>query len=363
MPYSPPPLHKANLPLQDATYVHSPTLAATGDDSGVTGDLLRDQRVAPTSEKDSKVQGYPVPSEQAPLSRAFIDNPFCARRPALRELPFAAPAGVAWGVASPDTAAAWTTQDNHEPPTVSESRGHWGARSQTENTFSSSSAVGGVSVRSGEEETRQRSGLDLARIREAEPPANPLSRSFLRETPSFRARGEEALWPFAPGLKNKEGDRSGIAADWQAGHNMGVLDRATAADNPSIGDVDWGQPDEAVWRQPVWGESGGGEDGVDVRYAGGQTNRTCPVQEELALRDGAETTAEHAREVGSDESPTYPTVGMHTMKNILVDCRRLARQKTNARNFQRIQTTVTPCTLVRCADSRWTYGKVVVHWP
>lgn len=253
-----------------------------------------------TSEKDSKIHEYPVPSVQAPLSRAFIDSPFCSRRPALRELPFALPAGVAWGAASPDTAAAWTTEDSRQQLYLSESRSRWGDRSQAENHF----AVGSVSARSGGGETRQRSGLDLSGARDAEPPVDPLSRNFLREAPSFGARGEEAPWPLPPGLESKEGDRSGSIADWQAEHTMGVLDRATAAENPLNSDTGWGQPDKGVWRQPVWGDSCGGGEGIDVRYAEGQKYEICHVQEESELRgsDGVRATAEHACEVG----PTYP---------------------------------------------------------
>lgn len=302
-PCPPSPLHNTNRPSQDATPAHSPTRASTAH-SGDIDDLFRDQRVQPTSENDSKVHGYPVPSVEAPLSRTFIDSPFCSRRPALRELPFVAPAGVAWGAASPDTAAAWTTEDNRQPFFFSESRGRWGDRSQAENHFASSLAVGGVSARSGGGETRQRSGLDLSGTRDVEPPADPLSRDFFRETPSFGARGQEAPWPLPPGLESKEGDRSGCIADWQAEHTMGVLDRATATENPLISDTGWGQPDERVWRQPVWGDSGGGEEGIDVRYAEGQKYETYHVQERLALRGarGVQANAEHACEVG----PTYP---------------------------------------------------------
>lgn len=285
---SPSPLHKANKPLHSVTSAHSPTLAATGAHSGVVGDF-GDQRAEPISEKDSIFQEYPVLSVQPSLSRAFIDSPFCSRRPALRELPFAAPTGVAWGVASPSTADAWTTPDNHQPPNVSESRGRWGDRSETENLFASSLAVGVISARSGDE---TRPGLDLSGIRETEPPAYPLSRSFLRGTPSFRARGEEVLWSFTPDLDSKQGDKSDMT-DWQAEHAMGVLDRSTGR----------GQPDEGVWRLPIWGESDGGEEGIDVRYAEGQKNNS-PVQEELGLRapDGVEATKKHGCEVG----PTYP---------------------------------------------------------
>lgn len=342
-PCCPSPSHKAHTPLQDATSAHSPTLAATGNPSAVTDFLFRDHRVEATSEKDSRVQGYPVPSVQTPSSRAFIDSPFCAGRPALRELPFAALAGVPWGVASPDTAAVWTTEDNHQPSNVSESKGRWGDHSQTEKHFDRNLAVGDVSAYSEEEQTRIYSGLDLSRIRAVEPLADPLSKIFIRRTSSFRARGEEALLPFIPGQESEKGDRSGIVADRQAEHWT----------------TGWGQPDEGVWRQSVWGESDGGEERIDVRYVEGRKHKTCLVQEELALMgsSGVEATTEHACEVG----PTYPWQAHRA--EYRTRFRRWPTQMQNERNLQRVQITVTCCTLVQRACSRWTHGKVVVNWP
>lgn len=245
-------MQDAKMRPQGATAAHTPNPAAAVNDTGVSGGLFCDQHrgLQPSSEKGGDIQR----AAQVPLSRAFIDNPFCARRPVLRELPFAGPAGVGWGVAATDTAAAWATQESHEP---SESTG-----ARTDTLFSGSFPEGDDSGRSGGEEARQRFGLESQ---------DPLSGTAPDKTS-------------VPRLENDKGGMGGFFPCWREGHGTGNLD----------------QLDDGVnWRKPVWGESGDEKTESGSRHDGGQTNTNFPTQEELAFRGsgGAQTNADQVCEV------------------------------------------------------------------
>lgn len=255
---SPAPEQQVHMRPQDASAAHNPMPAAAVGDTGVSGGLSWDQDrgLEPSSEKDGEGQR----AAQVPLSRAFIDNPFCARRPVLRELPFARPADVGWVVKSTDTAAAWASQDSHQPSAST------GARRDP--AFSGRFPEGDDSGHSEVEEARQRFG------REAQDP--------LLETSPHNTR---SLWPSAPSLENQERGMDGIPPCWREGHGTGNLDQ-----------LDEG----ADWRKPAWEESGEGKKETDARHDEGQKRMNSPYQEELAFRGsrGAEANIEHMYEVG-----------------------------------------------------------------
>lgn len=313
VPFSPPPSPGARTkPPVDATAARSPVAAAAADGVGVAGGTCWDQR----AEEGGEHQVGPMPSVQSPLSRAFIDSPFCARRPALRELPFVthddvtAPQGsVGWGVASSDTASGWATGDNRHQTSVSETcvrDDDWRAHFYRERNDASGAAVGSDPTHlGGREERRQRQGLDLARIRGVEQSAepalsfSPTVRSAVRESsatsrvdePSFRARGEETLWPFAPHSQDEKGDiADGKAMGWQQGPGMGsgLQNRA--------GGEGWGQ------RPSVQND-----DTADARHDG-RKNEGYPVAEQSAYRKpgSLETNHYHTREVSSHCSMEHP---------------------------------------------------------
>lgn len=233
---------------------------AAGGDTGGFGDHLWNQGVDPDSEKNGEDGGDLVPSAEPPLSRAFIDNPFRARRPALREVPPAAPAGAGWGTASTDKAAAWATQSNHQP-LVSESKGIWGARLRTDDVLPGNHSPPGTT-------------------------SACLSMEEARNTTSFRAREEETLWPFAPRLQNEDADRGGLDIDWQGGRTAGDLEpqeRATAMESPSIDDLAWGQSDEvANLGKTVWEQRVEEEEETDLRHT--NRPRASPPHGEWASR-------------------------------------------------------------------------------
>lgn len=295
VPCSPPPSPEAHKkPPVDATAALSPAAAAGADGAGVAGGTCWDQRV----EEDGEHQVGPMPSVQSPLSRAFIDSPFCSSRPALRELPFVthddvtAPQGlVGWGVASSDTASGWATGVNRHQPSVSEAcvrDDDWRAAG------SDPTRLGG------REERRQSQGLDLVRIRGGEQSAepalgfSPTVRSAVRESsgtsrgdePSCRARGEETLWPFAPHSQDEKGHMAdGKAMGWQQGPGvgLGLQDRATGEG----------------WDQRLSVES---DETADARHDGHKNEGYMyPAAEESAHRkpDSRETNQDHARDVSS----------------------------------------------------------------
>lgn len=224
---------------QDITSAHSMEAFAAGGDTGVFGDHLWNQGVEPASEKNGEYGGDPVPSAEAPLSRAFIDNPFCARRPALVEVPPAVTAWTGWGAASTDKAAAWATQGNHQRR-VSESKGVWETHLRTDDVYAGN-------------------------------PACP-SMAEAQDTTSFRAREQETLWPFAPRLENEDAGRGGLGIDWRKGRAAGNLEpqeKASSAESPPIGGLAWGQSDErANVGKSVWGPGVEEEkEETDVRHA------------------------------------------------------------------------------------------------
>lgn len=251
----PTPLQEAKMRPPEGPAEHNPQPApeASVDDTDVCGDLSWDQDTGrgldPSSEKggDGEIQR----TTQVPLSRAFIDNPFRARRLVLRELSSAGPGGAGWGVAAADATATWATQESHRP---SGSTGHTGVH-----------------------EVHQRFGLESQDL------LSGVSTSPDNKTP---------LWSSVPVpclLKNDEGGMGGVGVSprWREGHDTGNLD----------------QRDEGVdWQKPAWGESGDEEKEADVRHGGGQTNTNCPHhphQDELAFRGsgGAETRTDQECEV------------------------------------------------------------------
>ncbi|CAM9157672.1 unnamed protein product [Ectocarpus sp. 6 AP-2014] len=289
VPCSPPPSPEAQKkPPVDATAALSPAAAAaSADGAGVAGGTCWDQRV----EEDGEHQVGPMSSVQSPLSRAFIDSPFCASRSALREPPFvthgdvtAPQALVGWGVASSDTASGWATGVNRHQPSVSEAC----VRDDDRRAAGSDPTHLG-----GREERRQSQGLDLVRIRggelSAEPALgfSPTVRSAVRESsgtsrgdkPSCRARGEDTLWPFAPHSQDEKGHMDdGKAMGWQQGPGAGL--RATGEG----------------WGHRLSVESG---ETADARHDG-HKNEGCmyPAAEESAHRkpDSREANQDHACE-------------------------------------------------------------------
>ena len=278
--YPHPPPHEAKTSVQvvASTHPRMEAAAAVGN-SDVSGGRPWDLGVEPASEKNGEFEGDPVPLAETPLSRAFIDNPFRARRRALKEVPPASPAGVGWGAASAYTAATWATQGNHRGR-ASESTGIWGARLQTDDMFSGNSfPQGDTSVYPGMEETR--------------------------DTPSFRSRGEETLWPFGSRPEDEDGDGGGLVVDWRKGRaaeNLGAQARATAGGSSSFGGLGWGQANEGVdLGKPVPGEGGEEEEETGAR----QTNRHPDVGV-LPTQEGWTSRGFGGCEVGLTARSSYP---------------------------------------------------------
>lgn len=254
----PAPMQEAQTGAQDASAARNPTPAAAVGDTAVSADLSWDQDrgLEPASEKGGEIQR----AAQVPLSRAFIDNPFCSRRPVLRELPFAGPAGMGWGVESTDTAATWATQESHQP---SESTGE---RRESSTVFSASFPRGDEPGHSGAEEARQRFGLES------------------QDQSGILPHKTQPSWPSVPCLKDDERVVGGISLRRRQGYGTGSLD----------------QLDEGVdWRKPVWGERGGEEKETDARHGAGHTNTNYPHQDELVFRGsgGAATSTDQVCEV------------------------------------------------------------------
>lgn len=254
----------------DASVTQNPTPAATVDDTGVSGDTSWDQDRG--LKLSSEMSGETQRAAQVPLSRAFIDNPFRARRPVLQELPFARPAGAGWGVASTDMPAAWATHESREPP---ESTGE-----QRHSFDPDSFPAGRDSGRSGLEEAHQRFG------RETQDRLS-LSGVFPEKT--------QSLWPSAPYLKKDEGGMGGISPRLREGHDTGNPDQ-----------LDEWVGERADLRKPVWGESGDEEEETEETDA--RRDGYPHQHHDLAVRgsDVAKTSTNQDCEVGGSERPRYP---------------------------------------------------------
>lgn len=244
------PTQEANVRPLDASAAHDPIPAAAVDDTGVPGVLSWDQDrgLESSSENDGEIQ------------RVFIDNPFRARRPVLRELPFAEPVTAGWDEAATDTAAAWANQASHQPSESTGARRH----PVPSGSFPEDSDSG----RFGVEEAPQRFGLDTQGLLGGIYPGR-----------------NQTLWPAVPCLGDDEGDMDGISPRWRGRHG---------ARNPDRLDEEIGR------RKPVWGESGDEGKEADARHGGGQTNPRYPHQNELASwgSGGATTNNDQVCQVG-----------------------------------------------------------------
>ncbi|CAM9465207.1 unnamed protein product [Scytosiphon promiscuus] len=252
--------------------------------------------------EDGEAQGAGGPPVQGPIPGAFIDSPFCASRPALRELAPPGHDGAAsgcyqeygWGVPQIDTSIGWATQRDRckDLPGVLESYSRdgdrWEARGHEKGDFDTN-FHSRVAIPEGPmvEETNQGSGLDLTRIRKAELPADPGALG-LSATASCTTRGpsshtvrgdipsaqQQALC-VGSGVHNEEGSGHGMQStlvDWegrsrQAGQATGVLWSPRRINDEGTWCVEEGRSGSQTTRQQVLREknlhgTGGGQAGV-----------------------------------------------------------------------------------------------------
>lgn len=281
----PPPDDAATNPVDQAASEASGVCKGTGWDKG----------------EDGGARGDAGPPVQSPLSRAFIDRPFCTSRPALKELSskghdgadcLQEPAG--WGAAPNETGIGWAAQHNRSMG-VSGSHlrdeGGWECRFQTEGDSDRIFAPGAAfPAHSGMAETGQGRGLDLTRIPEAEPRAvhvglstavpsttlDPSLRTFAGGMSSFHAAEEDA-WGPGSHVHGEEGHRHGACThslpvdreshSREGGHATALLgspQRTNDAQGTSwMGE---GQTDREMRRPPGWRQTYSGAGGADVRH-------------------------------------------------------------------------------------------------
>lgn len=317
VPYRPTPSHGAKAPPLEPLEPFDTTVTAANpvDPPAAEAPGVSEPKAWYDREDDEPQRGAGPPM-QAPLSGAFIDSPFCSSRPALRELPFAgghdgATSGpretAGWGVPTTDTAIGWDSQHGRSmgvPESHLLDGSGWNARFHGEGdcdrqpppevAFPARSMVG---------QTGQGPGLDLTRIRETEPPANPRaaglsttvsstahghsSRENSGGIPPFGGAEKEVLW-VGEGVHNEKGDRHSMQtshADWEG---------RSRQDRPAMG----------IPGSPQQRTNSVGSSCIDEA----ETDRERTRRQPLLRQDSHGTGADHVRhtsEVGPNQSSKF----------------------------------------------------------